>query len=44
MGQDTRVVNHDFSFMVNGHSDWFTPENADYFADRAIEVLEEYYA
>ena len=39
-GYDKRVVNLDFTHLVTGHSDWFSTDNAPYFANRIADLLE----
>jgi hypothetical protein len=38
--EDERLVRHDYSGKVEGHSDWFLPEVVDSFADIIHEQLE----
>ncbi len=39
-GTDPRVQNYDHTNRVKGHSDWFTGDNAEFFAGRISELLE----
>ncbi len=40
-GADPRVHNHDYTYRVSGHSNWFEGNNIEFFAGRIDELLSE---
>ena len=39
-GDDPRIVNREFSDLINGHSDWFSDDNIEFIASEVILALE----
>ena len=40
-GQDSRIINRDFTDLIRGHSDWFKNGNAKFVASEILTALEE---